>query len=51
MHKLQLLISAQQERVRMGQNAHKAMKAYAPDIIWGKWEQLLTDLTHKRFTE
>lgn len=50
-HKLQLLMSDQQERVRMGQNAHKAMKAYAPDIVWGKWEQLLTDLTHKRFTE
>lgn len=50
-HKLQLLMSNQQELVRMGQNAHKAMKAYAPDIVWGKWEQLLTDLTHKRFTE
>lgn len=28
-------------RKRMGQEARRAMEAYAPDVIWGEWEDLL----------
>ena len=28
-------------RKRMGQEARRAMEAYAPDVIWEKWEELL----------
>ena len=28
-------------RKRMGQEACRAMEAYAPDVIWGEWEDLL----------
>lgn len=28
-------------RKRMGQEACRAMEAYAPDVIWGEWEELL----------
>lgn len=28
-------------RKRMGQEARRAIEAYAPDVIWEKWEELL----------
>lgn len=35
-------------RVRMGQAARDAMKVYAPERIWNRWESLLTELVHGR---
>lgn len=32
-------------RKRMGQEARRAMEAYAPDVIWGEWEDLLQAAT------
>ena len=28
-------------RVEIGRNARVAMKSFAPDVIWDKWENLL----------
>ncbi|MBS4770963.1 MAG: glycosyltransferase [Proteobacteria bacterium] len=38
--KLKQLMSDKELRIRMGQNAIADMKAYAPEVIIGKWEKL-----------
>lgn len=38
--KLKRLMSDKELRIRMGQNAIADMKAYAPEVIIGKWEKL-----------
>ena len=35
------LMTQQEDRVRMGQNAKDSMRQYAPDKIWRQWEELL----------
>lgn len=38
---LERLMNEPTLRKRMGQEARRAMEAYAPDVIWGEWEDLL----------
>lgn len=38
---LERLMNEPTLRKRMGQEARRAMEAYAPDVIWEKWEELL----------
>lgn len=38
---LERLMNEPTLRKRMGQEARCAMEAYAPDVIWEKWEELL----------
>lgn len=35
-------------RVRLGTTAREAMRAYAPEIIWNKWEKLLANTIDER---
>jgi len=35
-------------RVQLGTNAHEAMKQYAPDVVWGQWEELLNKLCERK---
>ena len=42
---LERLMNDSTLRKRMGKEARHAMKAYAPDVIWGKWEDLLQAAT------
>ena len=45
---LRKLMGNKELRVRMGQRARDSMKAYAPEIIWDKWEKLLEEAAEKR---
>lgn len=38
---LQSLMQDRKPRVEIGRNARVAMKSFAPDVIWDKWENLL----------
>ena len=38
---LQSLMQDRELRVEIGRNARAAMKSFAPDVIWDKWENLL----------
>ena len=38
---LQSLMQDRKLRVEIGRNARVAMKSFAPDVIWDKWENLL----------
>lgn len=49
--KLSFLMKNQDLRCKMGSAAKESMKDYAPDIVWGKWEALLTRLTCKNFSD
>lgn len=42
------LMDSRMLRVRMGQAGRDAMKAYAPEQIWDRWEQLLAEMVHER---
>ena len=42
---LERLMNEPTLRKRMGQEARRAMEAYAPDVIWGEWEDLLQAAT------
>ena len=44
---LKKLMSNQALRVEYGTNANASMKVYAPDRIWGQWEQLLNNINTK----
>ena len=39
--KLKILIDDAELRKKMGQNARKLMKKYAPEKIWNQWEALI----------
>ncbi len=41
--KLRRLMADRDLRIRMGEKAREAMKAYAPDTIWDTWERLLEE--------
>ncbi len=43
--KLKILMQDKALRIRLGKNAHEDMKAYAPEIIMQKWEELLNKVT------
>lgn len=49
--KMSLLMKDKELRVKMGAAAREAMRAYAPNIVWGKWERLLINLVHKEMDE
>lgn len=42
------LMDSRMLRVRMGQAGRDAMKDYAPEQIWDRWEQLLAEMIHER---
>lgn len=45
---LRQLMEDQARRIWMGNNAHDAMKKYAPDKVWDQWEDLI-EYTIQRF--
>lgn len=45
---LERLIKDKELRLKFGSKAKSQMKQYSPDIIWGKWEKLLTSLVQQR---
>ncbi|WP_444189738.1 glycosyltransferase [Dialister succinatiphilus] len=47
---LQKLMKDRELRSRMGQQAHNAMKQYAPESIWNQWENLLRNVVHLNHT-
>jgi glycosyltransferase involved in cell wall biosynthesis len=46
--KLKRLMQDQTLRVKMGQAAHNAMQAYAPEKIWDQWEELLKGICENK---
>lgn len=44
---LQRLMEDRALRVSMGHAAKEAMKAYAPETIWDRWEQVLLSVSKK----
>ena len=44
---LQKLMSDNNLRARLGNNASYFVKRFAPDIIWSQWEDLLNDMIKK----
>lgn len=40
---LRTLMASQETRVRMGRRAREAMKAFAPEKVWDRWERLLRE--------
>ena len=42
--KLAILMENKALRIQMGKAAHRAMDEYSPNIVWGKWSQLLNKL-------
>ena len=44
---LRELMEDREERAAMGRRAKEAMRAYAPDIVWDKWETLLREAAAK----
>ena len=42
--KLAMLMENKVLRTQMGKAAHRAMDEYSPNIVWGKWSQLLNKL-------
>jgi len=47
-NQLERLMKDRKLRVRLGTNAHEAMKQYAPDVVWGQWEDLLNKLCERK---
>ena len=45
--KMALLMRDRDFRMRMGRAARASMRAYAPEIIWGQWEELMYDVVGK----
>lgn len=46
-NQLDTLMSSYQLRVKLGQEAKKSVKKYAPSIVWQQWEDLLKSLLTK----
>ena len=42
--KMAVLMRDRDLRVRMGNAARESMRAYAPEIIWGRWEALMDEV-------
>ena len=42
-NKIKILITDKELRIRMGKNAHKSMKEYAPENIISQWNELLKE--------
>lgn len=47
-NQLERLMKDRTLRVQLGTNAHEAMKQYAPDVVWGQWEELLNKLCERK---
>ena len=47
-NQLERLMKDRTLRVQLGTNAHEAMKQYAPDVVWGQWEDLLNKLCERK---
>lgn len=41
--RLQMLMSNNEMRIKMGQAAHESMKQYSAKVIWDKWENLIVE--------
>jgi glycosyltransferase involved in cell wall biosynthesis len=41
---LSRLMKNKEIRIRFGRQAHEDMKAYSPDVIWQRWEELMKNL-------
>ena len=46
--KMAILMRDRDLRARMGQAARDSMRAYAPEIIWARWEQLMREVADSR---
>lgn len=46
--KLEILISNEELRKKMGVNAYKSMKVFAPEKIWDQWEILINKLIDQK---
>ena len=47
-NQLERLMKDRALRARLGTNAHEAMRQYAPDVVWGQWEDLLNKLCERK---
>ena len=45
---LELLINSYELRCRLGNQAREDMKQYRPDIVYGRWEELMAEVIEKR---
>jgi len=45
--KLKILMDDHNLRAKMGWEGHEMMKQYAPEIIWDRWENLITEVVHQ----
>ena len=45
---MESLLSNYDLRVKYGKNAKEDMKCYSPEIIWGKWDSLIKELTMEK---
>ncbi len=45
--KLAILMKDKELRIKFGKNAHEDMKAYAPEVIISKWNELFNSITKK----
>lgn len=43
--KMEILMANKDLRIKMGQAANESMKQYAADVIWGKWQKLIDEVT------
>lgn len=48
---LKLLMSNQKKRERIGAEARDAMKSFAPEIIWDRWEKLFREVIDQEGTK
>lgn len=46
--KLQMLMSNNEMRIKMGQAAHESMKQYSAKVIWDKWENVIAECRDAR---
>ena len=48
---MKLLMSNQKKRERIGAEARDAMKSFAPEIIWDRWEKLFREVIDQEGTK
>ena len=49
--KMKILMGNRTLRIEMGKAARNAMRQYAPNIVWGQWESLITQIVGKEMNE
>lgn len=48
---MKILMGNRTLRIEMGKAARNAMRQYAPNIVWGQWESLITQIVGKEMNE